>query len=208
MARLVVGIGNPGPEYAGTRHNVGFIVADILATRRHAPFTRFGGGEGVALVAETRYAGRPLWVAKPQSYVNRSGPVVLGCLRAAGAALDECLVVLDDVALPVGRLRLRAGGSAGGHHGLESIVAACGSETIPRLRIGVGHPGGGDLADYVLAPFTPEERPVVDAACVRAADAVEWWVRAGLTEAMNRFNVTDDAGEPPAGGAAPGGATR
>jgi PTH1 family peptidyl-tRNA hydrolase len=192
---LVVGIGNPGAEYAHTRHNVGFDVLDLLAARRRASFTdAWAGGERHSHVAETRYARRALWLAKPQTYVNCSGPAVQALLGLHGLAPDQCLVVLDDVQLPLGRLRLRAAGSDGGHNGLRSILATLATDRVPRLRVGVGAPArAGGLVRHVLGPFGPDERPVIDAAIARAADCAETWVRAGLAAAMNEFNTSADA---------------
>lgn len=185
---LVVGIGNPGAEYAATRHNVGFMVVDTLAARRSATFQ----DTGHVLVAETRYARRTLWLAKPLTFVNCSGPAVLGLLRRHGDGPEACLVVLDDVQLPLGRLRIRAGGSDGGHNGLASIIQALGTDRVPRLRVGVGAPAAkGGLVGHVLGPFAPEERAVIDPALARAADCVETWIRAGLATAMNEFNASE-----------------
>lgn len=191
---LIVGIGNPGSEYEGTRHNVGFDVIDALATRRSisvdalVPFRP--ASDGFALIAETKYAGRPLVLAKPQTYVNRSGPVVRALLAAYQWTIQDCLVVLDDINLPVGQLRLRGKGSDGGHNGMASIIESLGGGAIARLRLGVGAPGRrGGLVEHVLGPFSAEERPVIDAQIATAADAAQWWVRSGLTAAMNKYNA-------------------
>jgi PTH1 family peptidyl-tRNA hydrolase len=188
---LVIGIGNPGVEYEGTRHNVGFDVVDELARRRKAEWEPFHpGGPGHALCVTTRYAGKPLVLAKPLRYVNVSGPVVQALLSTHGLDVAECLVVLDDVQLELGRLRIRGKGSDGGHNGMASIIETLGTDRVARLRIGVGAPGRqGALVSHVLGPFDPDEQAVIDAARPVAADCAEWWVRSGLQVAMNRFNA-------------------
>jgi len=197
---LIVGIGNPGSEYEGTRHNVGFEVIDELAKRRsiaveeYVPFQP--ASPGFALIAETKYAGRPVVLAKPQTYVNRSGPVVRALLGRYQWDVKDCLVVIDDINLPTGQLRLRGKGSDGGHNGMASIIETLGGSKIARLRLGVGAPERkGGLVDHVLGPFSADERPVIDAQIATAADAAQWWVRSGLQAAMNKYNAaptTDD----------------
>jgi len=183
---VVVGLGNPGGEYEDTRHNAGFLVVDALARRLH----RFRGWDrDGAMVRGGGRAGRhDVTLVKPQTYMNRSGEVARALL-AEGFAAAELLIVCDDVYLPLGRVRLRAGGGTGGHQGLDSILAAIGTGEFSRLRIGVGPaPPSADLPDYVLAPFTAEERArlpgVIDAAAGAAFDAVA----EGMTQAMNRWN--------------------
>ncbi|MHC4997276.1 MAG: aminoacyl-tRNA hydrolase [Planctomycetota bacterium] len=189
---LIVGIGNPGAQYERTRHNVGFEVIDELAKRRSVEeFVPFRpASDGFALIAETKYAGRPVVLAKPQTYVNCSGPVVQALLGQYQCAVKDCLIVIDDINLPVGQLRLRGKGSDGGHNGMASIIEAIGGATIARLRLGVGAPDRqGGLVDHVLGPFSAEERPVIDAQIATAADAAQWWVRSGLQAAMNKYNA-------------------
>ena len=183
---MVVGLGNPGSEYADTRHNAGFRAVDALAGRLHRAtgWKRSGG----SLRAQGRAGRHEVLLVKPQEYMNRSGAAIRALL-AEGWALPELLVVYDDVYLPLGTIRIRPGGGSGGHQGLESILEATGSVEFPRLRIGVGPaPRGEDLPDYVLAPFSAEEREavpkVIDAASECAFDAVA----EGLTRAMNRWN--------------------
>ena len=190
---LVVGIGNPGSEYEATRHNVGFMVVDTFAARRGVGFQpAWPGGERHSLVAKARYARRSVWLAKPQTFVNCSGPAVLALLGLHGLTPADCLVVLDDVQLPLGRLRIRGGGSDGGHNGLVSVLAALGTDRVPRLRVGVGAPAQqGTLTRHVLGPFGADERPVVSGAVERAADCVETWVRTGLPATMNEFNAPE-----------------
>ncbi len=185
--KLVIGLGNPGPEYEGTRHNVGYRVVEELARRGKVRLARSPGAP--ALVAEARVAGARLRLAKPTTFMNVSGEAARALTRRDGFAPDEVLVVLDDTALPLGKLRLRAGGSSGGHNGLESVLGALGTEAVPRLRVGIGARGGGDLADYVLARFGRQEIPAVEEATARAADAVALWARVGTEAAMNRVNA-------------------
>lgn len=183
---LVVGLGNPGGEYDETRHNAGFLAVDALARRLH----RFSGWRraGAMVRGEGRAGRHDVALAKPQTFMNRSGEAVRALL-AEGFAAGELLVVCDDVYLPLGRVRLRAGGGTGGHQGLESILDAIGTGEFSRLRIGVGPaPASAELPGYVLAPFTPEERArlpgVIDAAAGAAYDAVA----EGITQAMNQWN--------------------
>lgn len=184
--KMIVGLGNPGPAYRETRHNVGFAVVERLAAALGAPKPQPMAG---ALVAEVK-SETPLLLVQPQTYMNRSGDAVGRLLAAFGLPLEAMLVVCDDVHLPLGVIRLRPKGSAGGHNGLRSIIAAAGGDGFPRLRIGVGAPpgGGAELADYVLSPFSAAERPVlVEVLDAAAAAAKMWWER-GVEEAMGFFN--------------------
>jgi PTH1 family peptidyl-tRNA hydrolase len=183
-----VGLGNPGPEYDETRHNAGFRLADHLATRwRLGPFKR---GERARQVEGTRDA-QTVRVLKPQTYMNRSG-AALAPLRALPGfdPATHLLVLVDDVALPVGKFRLRGAGSAGGHNGLKSIEGALQRQDYARLRIGVGPAPAGldDLADFVLSRFEPEEWRMVGELLDPMADAVECWLAEGIERAMGRFN--------------------
>lgn len=184
-SRLIVGLGNPGPEYRDTRHNVGFLVVEELARRWRA--TAAPGECNTVL-----HRAEPAWLARPQTYMNRSGYAVRCLAERHALEPAQVLVVLDEVALPLGRLRLRAGGSPGGHRGLESVLESLQSDEVPRLRLGVrgGEEAipGEDLADYVLAPFAAGEREAVAAMVERAADACEAWVAEGPERAMARFN--------------------
>jgi len=181
---LVVGLGNPGAEYALTRHNIGFRVVDELARRGGAArWTRRASSRVVA--AEL---GRRVVLAKPETFMNRSGAALLALATSLGLPPPSILVVADDVDLPLGRLRLRRDGGPGTHNGLRDVVAAVGTG-FPRLRVGVrGETPWEDLADYVLAPFSPDELEPADRAVVRAADAVETALLEGLAPAMERFN--------------------
>jgi peptidyl-tRNA hydrolase, PTH1 family len=188
--KLVVGLGNPGPRYAGTRHNVGFETLDLLAARAREAWEPAPRGIE-ALVARDRTRGVVL--AKPLTFMNASGPAVLGLLQFFKIEPADLLVVVDDVNLELGRLRARTGGSAGGHNGLKSLIAAFGADGFARLRIGVGRGDARrDLADHVLAKFDPEERPIVGEAVGRAADAVELFAADGIGQVMNRFNRKED----------------
>jgi PTH1 family peptidyl-tRNA hydrolase len=184
--RAVVGLGNPGERYRETRHNLGFRVVEALGRRLGAPPA---GVECNARVAEP--AAGPL-LALPQTYMNRSGYALRCLVERHGFEPGEVLVVYDDVSLPLGRLRLRPGGSPGGHRGMESVVENLRTDRIPRLRLGCagedGTPAGEELVDYVLAPFRSEEREAAEEMVERAADACETWLREGIEAAMNRFN--------------------
>ena len=184
--RLIVGLGNPGPGYARHRHNVGFMVVDRFADRHGLRFTR---REANALVAGGEFEGRPLTLAKPQTWMNRSGAAARPLLRRYARGPAELLVVYDDLDLPLGRLRLRPEGSAGGHNGLRDIIAALGTQAFPRLRLGIGRPPAGeDPADYVLSPFTADERPLVEQMLDDAVAALELVLREGVARAMTEVN--------------------
>ncbi|MGH7474817.1 MAG: aminoacyl-tRNA hydrolase [Longimicrobiales bacterium] len=185
--KLVCGLGNPGPEYERTRHNVGWWLADRLAADWRLPAFR---REGRALLTRGRVNDTTVELLKPLTYMNRSGSAVAARLNASllGAASD-LLVLVDDTALEVGRLRLRPSGSAGGHNGLRSIEAVLRSQEYARLRIGVGTPPPGvDRADWVLSPFEAEEEERVLELLPAAAAAVEAWLDSGIEAAMSRFN--------------------
>ena len=181
---LVVGLGNPGAEYAETRHNIGFRVVDELARRGAVACWQRRAASLVATVD----LGRGVVLAKPGTFMNRSGTAVLSLSTSLALEPPSILVVADDVDLPLGRLRLRRNGGPGTHNGLRDVVAALGTG-FPRLRVGVrGEMPWDDLADYVLAPFGADERSRADQAVARAADAVEVALLEGLAPAMNRFN--------------------
>ena len=195
---LVLGLGNPGPRYAATRHNVGFRVADELVRRSGAPAWQ---EHPPSLLTSIRLA-REVAVAKPLTYMNRSGSALLWLLERLGLGPTEVLVVVDDLDLPLGRLRLRPRGGPGTHNGLRDLCDAVGTD-FPRLRVGVaGDEAPADLADWVTSPFEAHEIEAASAAIERAVDAVEVVVSDGLTVAMNHFNRTPppdtDDGTPPA----------
>jgi PTH1 family peptidyl-tRNA hydrolase len=184
--RLIVGLGNPGLRYEGTRHNAGFMVADAVARRAGLAFE---GRDGAFVSAWGSFRGTPFGVAKPIAFMNRSGAAVRTLVAQARLDLGDVLVVYDDLALELGQLRLRPGGSAGGHNGAQDVIDALNSANFPRLRVGIGSsfPPGGQV-DYVLAPFGEAERPVIDEAVDTAAEAALTFAREGLVPAMNRYN--------------------
>ncbi len=195
---LVFGIGNPGSEYDGTRHNVGFAVLDgLLARHGGAPF-RTVEGLGVS-VSMIEMEGRRLLLAKPTTFVNRSGPVLRDLRDGHGLSGAALLVIVDDLALAVGRIRLRAQGSDGGHNGLKSIAAALGTEQYARLRIGIGNERARAVPEFVLARVPDAERPMLAEAVLRAADAVDTWVRLGIERAMGVVNAPSDLDRPQSG---------
>jgi PTH1 family peptidyl-tRNA hydrolase len=184
--KLVAGLGNPGRQYAGTRHNVGFDVIDEL-TRRHD--VKLEAAPVDAVMGKWRGAGEVILLVKPLTFMNLSGEAVGGLMRYFKIDVGDVLIVTDEVNLPVGRIRLRGTGSEGGHNGLRSIAQHLGTMDYSRLRIGVGRGDTQrDLADHVLAMFAPEEQPDVRNAITRAAEAVESWVTGGLAKTMNVFN--------------------
>ena len=191
--KVICGLGNPGERYRLTRHNVGFRVVDLLADR----WQLTGGGrlrDGAALLEAQRPEpiGRVILV-KPMRFMNLSGGPLRAALRQTDVDVtSDLLVVADDIDLPLGRIRLRRSGSAGGHNGLRDIIGSFGSNEFNRLRIGVGR--AGEAVDHVLATFKPDERELADEMVQRGADAAEHWLRDGIDEAMNAFNglETDD----------------
>lgn len=191
---LIAGLGNPGREYRDTRHNVGFMVVDELARRQALTLGAAPSQVPDALVAKA-FGPPPVLLAKPLTYMNRSGEAVAALARYYGIEPGDVLVVVDEVALPFGKLRARARGSAGGHNGLKSIVDKLGTTEFPRLRLGVGR---GDvrrnLSDHVLAGFEADERAGLEELITRAADAAEMFAAEGIGAVMNRYNP--DAAEP------------
>ena len=184
---LVVGLGNPGGEYENTRHNVGFAVADELARRGGFDLRRI---KFKALTAAAEIGGQGALVMKPTTYMNLSGEAVGEAARFYKLSPDHVLVISDDVDLPLGKLRLRVNGSAGGHNGLKSIIQHLGTDQFPRLKVGVGgkpHPDY-DLADWVLGKLQGEDKKLIDETVKRAADAVECFLKDGADKAMNRYN--------------------
>jgi len=189
--KLIVGLGNPGPRYRGTYHNVGFDVVDEVARRRGASFE---AAPADALMARVRDDGGALLV-KPLTFMNLSGEAVGALQRYFRIAVEDVLVVVDDVALPMGRLRVRAKGSAGGHNGLKSIIANLGTDGFARLRVGVGRGDARrDLADHVLSRVGGGEREALSEATQVAADAAELFMTAPIGELMNRFNAAPKDG--------------
>ena len=185
---MIAGLGNPGRKYAGTRHNVGFDVLDLLAARHRLAWE---SAPADAVLAKWRASG--VLLAKPLTFMNLSGHAVGELLRYFRIDLSDLLIVVDDVNLELGRLRARAGGSAGGHNGLKSLIAQFGTEEFARVRVGVGRGDNRrDLADHVLATFDPDERTIVAETVSRTADAVELFVAEGIGPVMNRFNRKEE----------------
>lgn len=183
--KIVAGLGNPGAKYARTRHNVGFRAVEELANRLGVALDRT---KHDALMAETACGGERVMLLLPQTYMNKSGVSLAKAMRNTNATGADLLVVCDDVNLPLGKLRLRGQGSAGGQNGLRSIIVHLGTEEFARLRIGIGDKEGGDLSDHVLGTFRPDEQPQIDQAIDRAADAALAFLEHGLERAMNEHN--------------------
>jgi PTH1 family peptidyl-tRNA hydrolase len=184
---LIVGLGNPGREYADTRHNVGFMVIDRLCIRLDARLTRY---QFKSLTGEATYEGQKLLLVKPRTYMNLSGQAVSSLVRFYKLPLERLLVIHDDLDLPPGSLRLRPGGGSAGQKGVQSIIDQLCSSQFPRLRIGIGRPPGQqDAASYVLQPFQRDEWPLVSEALLRAVEVVLSFVTEGLDKTMTRFNA-------------------
>ena len=183
---IVVGLGNPGSEYARTRHNLGFRCIDRIASEYSISLSR---RHRTALIGEGTVEGLPIALAKPRTYVNRSGQAVAYLLARYRAPPARLLVIFDDIALPLGKIRLRPDGSAGGHNGARSITEAIGTQAFPRLRVGIGAPPqGADQIEHVLGEMPEEELEVVNEAVERAAKAAVGVLIDGITSTMNRFN--------------------
>ncbi len=185
--RIIIGLGNPGARYAGTRHNIGFAVVDAVAARCRTALTRRACK---ALTGSCRAAGGEILLAKPQTYMNLAGESAARLLRETGADTGDLVVVHDDLDLPAGRIRIRKSGGDGGHNGVSSLITELGTRAFVRVRIGIGRPPEGmDPADYVLMPFLREERAGINEAVGRAAEAVMAIIAEGPDRAMNSFNV-------------------
>ena len=188
--RLVVGLGNPGARYRGTRHNVGFEVVDALAGRHGLTMQPW---KTLAETAEWRRPEGRVWFVKPTKFMNLSGEAVIALMGFYKVELADVLVICDDVNLPVGRLRARPEGSDGGNNGLASIITSLGTDGFSRLRIGVGRGDPRrDLADHVLSKFSPDDLALVKTAVDRAVDAVGVWIEEGIARVMNQFNRAED----------------
>jgi len=183
--KLIAGLGNPGTRYRNTRHNAGFAAVDRAAEKLNAEFAR---EKYRALLAQTEWSSERVMFMKPMTYMNLCGESVARAVRYNNVQLCDLLVMVDDVNLDLGRLRLRPAGSAGGHNGLKSIIDHLGTEQFPRLRIGVGQTRGAVLRDHVLSTFAPDEKPVAKKAVARAADAALCFIKFGIDKAMNEFN--------------------
>lgn len=184
---MIVGLGNPGTRYAATRHNVGFKVIEVLA---RALQTKVAHKEGKALTGRAMYQGVRVMLVKPQTFMNNSGQALQLLSDYYKIPPEKMLIIFDDLDLPVGRLRLRAKGSAGGHNGARSVIQYLGTDSFPRLRIGISAvPADMRGMDYVLSPFSPEEKPVITKACATAADAALCWLYKGLEKTMAHYNA-------------------
>ncbi|MGP8080613.1 MAG: aminoacyl-tRNA hydrolase [Dehalococcoidales bacterium] len=194
--RLIVGLGNPGVKYAGNRHNIGFMCVDRFAQENSLTFSR---SNSHAKVAESRFAGHDIVLAKPQTFMNNSGVSVGGLVRKFKVKFENLIVVHDDLDLPLGRIRIRLGGSSGGHNGINSIVQQIGNQEFIRVRIGIGRPNGqetskngeDEVINHVLSDFTPEEITIMQEVIPCVIEALQCLLSSGLTEAMNKFNSTD-----------------
>ena len=197
MPKIVVGLGNPGKKYEGTRHNVGFeLIAEL--SRRHSaskPKLKFE-----AEIAEAAFGTEKLLLVMPQTFMNASGRSIRQIVDFFQVPIDSLLVVCDDINLPLGSIRLRRSGSSGGQKGLENTIQQLGTQEFSRLRIGVDAPGGQDTADYVLGRYGKREAPLIDTAIGTAAKAVEMWIERGIAAAMNTFNANPKPSQPPASG--------
>ncbi|MBC8103573.1 MAG: aminoacyl-tRNA hydrolase [Cytophagales bacterium] len=185
--KLIVGLGNPGKEYAGTRHNVGFDLVDALATAHKIKVDQRIAGIR-ALLGRGTIAGESVLLVKPQTFMNLSGEAVSALIRREAVPLSDLLVVSDDIHLPVGKLRLRSKGSSGGQNGLKSIATSLATQEWARVRIGVGEPPPGLQIDWVLGRFGKADQKLVEEMMIVAMGAVEVWLADGIETAMNRFN--------------------
>lgn len=183
--KLIAGLGNPGARYAGTRHNVGFMVLERIAEKIDASFDK---KDGEALYSVARYKGEKLLLLKPQSFMNLSGFPLAALAGFYKIDYSDVLVIYDDLDLPPAQVRLRASGSSGGHKGMLSVIEQTGKEQIARIKIGIGRSPYPDAADYVLEAFSKEEMAVLSPAFDLAAEAALCWAQDGITEAMNRYN--------------------
>ncbi len=187
--KVVVGLGNPGSKYEDTRHNIGFDVIDRLALcQSGTKFARKFDAE----IAEIELDFQRVMLVKPMTFMNLSGKSVGQIIQFYKIPLVDLIVICDDLSLPLGKLRIRGGGSAGGQNGLKDIARALGTDQFPRFRLGIGDRGIIDAADYVLAKFRPSERPAVDGGILTTMQAVSVWVNQGIEPAMNRFNGPSD----------------
>lgn len=185
--RIIVGLGNPGRQYANTRHNAGWMVLDEIARRAHADASR---NRLHAEITEARYKGYRVVLAKPQTYMNDSGKSVRELINWYKVSAQDVLIVMDELDLPFGRIRLRPNGSAGGHNGLKSVIREIGTDDIPRLRIGIGRPehAGRQAIGHVLSTFSPDEQAQLDNVITASADTVDGWLDNGLLATMNAIN--------------------
>mgnify|MGYP001222887082 CR=1 FL=1 len=184
--KLIVGLGNPGKQYENTRHNIGFKIVDLFARSVNINVEKV---KEQALVGEISQAGEKILLVKPQTYMNLSGQAIGSLARWHKVNPQDILVIYDDLDLPVGQLRLRVKGGAGGHNGIISTIAHLGTNEFPRMRIGIGRPAvGSEVADYVLDSFLPTERDIIEDVSNKAIDALNLWLQQGLIAAMNKYS--------------------
>ena len=183
--KIVVGLGNPGPEYRNTRHNIGFRVLEQLAARHRVERQE---SKYDSIIAEIRIKGERILLVKPLTYMNLSGRSVQPLVHWHKLDLADLMVIYDDMDLPVGSLRIRANGGSGGHKGMKSIIGRLNTEEFSRVRIGIGRPDQHDPTDWVLGRFSGTEKELIESTVNKAADAVETWITKGLSEAMNAYN--------------------
>ena len=184
--KIIAGLGNPGREYEKTKHNIGFMTADLLAERLGISVTKL---KFRALIGEGRIGNEKVIIMKPQTYMNLSGESVREILNFYKLDPEDLIVIYDDIDIPVGSLRIRAKGSAGTHNGMRSVVSQIKSENFPRVRVGIGSEHRGDLVDYVISGFSSKDRESVRSTIEKAADAVECIVKEGVSSAMNKYNT-------------------
>lgn len=183
---LIAGLGNPGQEYEHTRHNVGFKLLDLLSEKLSATFEP---DNGLYRLGEGRFKGRPVWLLKPTTYMNRSGRPIKKALNGKNLTPEQCMVCYDDLNLDIGTIRLRPGGSTGGHNGIQNIIDELQTDSFPRLRIGIGNNfRKGQQSNYVLSPFSKDEIPLIEETLEVASDAILTFLRGGINMAMNQFN--------------------
>jgi PTH1 family peptidyl-tRNA hydrolase len=183
---LIIGLGNPGSKYAGTRHNIGFEFIDKLA---QSMSVRLGPGKGPFHVGKGNHAGHPIYLIKPTTYMNNSGDAVRKAINWYKEDVENCLICYDDLDLDVGTIRLRRDGSAGGHNGIKDIIQKLGTKAFPRLRIGIGNDfPRGQQVQHVLSPFSDDERKVIEPTLDNAVDACFCFIREGIEQAMNQYN--------------------
>jgi peptidyl-tRNA hydrolase, PTH1 family len=192
---MIVGLGNPGPEYAHSRHNIGFQIVDLLAQRHGLAFDRFQKRARLAIgwVRVSESSGQRVLLAKPMTFMNASGEAIAQLAAFYKTAPPDILVVFDDLDLPIGRIRLRPGGGSSGQKGMQSIIKHLGSEGFPRLRVGIGRPPGQmDPAAYVLRPFSSDQEAEMTFVRIRAVEAIEAWLALGIEAVMNQYNSAKD----------------
>jgi len=187
---MIAGLGNPGREYKNNRHNIGFMLLNLFAEKQREDFARI---ESNALVAKTNYGNKRLLLVKPQDFMNRSGKAIGSLIKYYKIPLEQIMILYDDVDLSLGQIRIRPFGGSGGHKGISSVIDRLGTDSFPRMRLGIGRPPGKkNAAAYVLQDFTASEVETVEFMLIRAIDALDEYLTNGLEAAMNKYNVTVD----------------